>query len=90
MAQVLTTRATSLAVSTLLLGAAGLAALTASTVIENLALPDRTPVQSILRDIEPPPAPTPQPRVERLDDPSFDIPLPLPYQPAMPAEATPR
>lgn len=89
MAQVLATRATSLAASTLLLGAAGLAALTASTVIENLALPDRTPVQSILRDIEPPPAPTPRPRVERPDDPAFEVPLPPHYQSPMLTEATP-
>lgn len=88
MAHVLATRATSLAASTLLLGAAGLAALTASTVIEKFSLPDAVPVESILRDIEPLPAQPPRRRLDPINDPPFEVPLPLPY-PAMPAEATP-
>lgn len=87
MAQVLTTRATSLAASTLLLGAAGLAALTASTVIEKFSLPNDMPVVSMFPIADPPAAPVPPPRVVRPDDGVVEVPELLPYLPVMPAEA---
>ncbi len=87
MARVLATRATSLAASSLLLGAAGLAALTASTVIEKFSLPDRTPVESMLGIVDPPAAPEPRRRTEPLDDPAFELPLPLPHQATLPEAA---
>ncbi len=88
MAQVLATRATSLAASTLLLGAAGLAALTASSVIEKFSLPETVPVESIFRDMTPP-EPAPRRRAERVDDTAFEVPLPLLHQPVAQAEAAP-
>lgn len=88
MAQVLAARATSLAASALLFGVAGLAALTASTVIENILPPDGVPVISIAPDFDPEPPPTPQRHAERLDD-NFDLPLPLPFETIAPASASP-